>query len=217
MAALPLIDSASTATLIPVLAVADPETAKAALRRHFGFEPAGKGRIKLGSQHIAVVPTGNLPEGMVSLRLDHVALAVADADAVQSTFAERGAELHRSFTPDGPRDIAEFWRDGVRFVFFQAPDGWPLEFCTRNGRGAMAADFGHDHYAIRSPDIAAVERDLAKAGVVPLARHCLAGANGPVNVAFLKLGATVFELFDEAPFAAHGTRDGGWVGLIAAP
>jgi catechol 2,3-dioxygenase-like lactoylglutathione lyase family enzyme len=180
------------------------------LARLFDFAAAGDGRMVLGDQPIAVVGTGEVPSGMIPLRLDHVAFATDDADATHVRLAAQGARLAGAFTPDGPRDIPEFRAHGVRFVFFDGPEGWPLEFCATNG---VARHPGHDHYAIRTAELDATEARLAALGAGPIARHVLAGAAGPVHVRFLSLGNHTFELFDDAPGAEHRS-DAGWIGVL---
>lgn len=196
--------------MIPVLAVEDPVSAREMLARVFGFVPAGGGCMALGGQSVAVIRWGAVPDDLLRIRLDHVAFATADADATCAEFDARGAHLARAFTPDGPRDIPEFWDNGVRFVFFDGPDGWPLEFCRKNGTPGRA---GHDHFAIRTADIAAVEDRLVALGALPIAHHRLGSGTGPVEVRFLALGPDVFEVFDEGPFAG-GEPDRGWIGFL---
>jgi len=151
--------------------------------------------MALGDQGIALATTA--PEGMVPLRLDHLALRVGDARAAMAGIAGRGGRLSRKFTPDGPREIAEFWKHGVRFVFFDGPEGWPFEFCEKIGAGEVAP--GHDHYGVRTPDLDALEARLAGMGAERVAAHVLPGPP-PVRVRFLALGSKVFEIFDEGPF-----------------
>ena len=196
--------------MIPVLAVEDPVSAREMLARVFGFVPAGGGCMALGGQSVAVIRWGAVPDDLLRIRLDHVAFATADADATCAEFDARGAHLARAFTPDGPRDIPEFWDNGVRFVFFDGPDGWPLEFCMKKGRPGRT---GHDHFAIRTADIGADEARLRTIGAALVARHRLCTDTAPVNVRFLALGTDMFEVFDEGPYP-FVDPDRGWIGLI---
>lgn len=197
--------------MIPVLAVEDPVSAREMLARVFGFVPSGNGHMVLGAQPVAVIRAGEEPGEMIRLPLDHVAFATPDPDATCAAYKARGAQLAEAFTPDGPRDIPEFWDNGVRFVFFNGPEGWPLEFCTRKSTPPRT---GHDHRSIRTADIEAVEERLAALGAEPVARHSLSAAAGPVDVRFLALGPHMFEVFDEGPFADPGHARG-WIGLLS--
>lgn len=197
--------------MIPVLAVQDPDAACQSLTDQFGFAPVGPGRIAFGAAHIAVAASDDLPANMIPLRLDHVAFAVADADAVYQAFGAAGARLDPTFTPDGPRDIPQFWDSGVRFVFFQGPHGAPFEFCAKNN--AAAVDRGHSHFAIRASDLDAAEVPLAAFGAERVAEHLLPGDPHPVSVRFLRSGRDMFELFDEAP-AGRADQTHGWVGFL---
>ncbi len=98
----------------------------------------------------------------------------------------------------------------MRFVFFDGPEGWPMEFCAKVGAPRPE---GHDHYAIRTPDLDAAEARLAALGAKPVAQHLLAGASGPVHVRFCTAAGTVFELFDEGPFPQPDPAHG-WIGLL---
>lgn len=196
--------------MIPVLAVSDPDTACAMLDRVFSFKPRENGVMMFGSQAVSVVQIGAVPGGMLQMPLDHVAFSVPDADRTHLQFMARGGKLARSFTPDGPKDIPEFWDHGVRFVFFDGPGGWPFEFCTKNG---AAQGEGHDHFAIRTADISTAVTALGNMGCRPVAHHRLGSAEGLVEVQFMALGSHVFEVFTEGPFPAVDTNRG-WIGLL---
>lgn len=194
--------------MIPVLCVSDTKAARAALERLFGFSGRVDGEMSLGDQRIFVGTSA--PDGTIPLRLDHLALRVGDAAAAMETIASRGGMLSGAFTPDGPREIAEFWDRGVRFVFFDGPEGWPFEFCERIGSGEVAS--GHDHYGLRTPDPDALEARLIGMGAARVAAHILNGTP-PVRVRFLSLGQEVFEIFDEGPFPVPDPRRG-FIGLM---
>ena len=180
------------------------------LARVFGFVPGGNGCMEFGGQSVAVVHAGDVPNGMLRIPLDHVAFAVSDADETCAAYLARDGHLARAFTPDGPRDIPEFWDNGVRFVFFDGPDGWPLEFCAKKGTPGRA---GHDHFAIRTADIGADEARLSSIGATPVAHHRLSSETGSVEVRFLALGTDMFEVFDEGPHP-DVDPDRGWIGLL---
>lgn len=194
----------------PVLAVSDLAAARSKLAHDFGFTQDGN-LMRLGTQAIILVKEGQRPAQFIDLPLDHVAMSVKDADRTDAEFRARGALPDRDFTPDGPRDIPDFWAHGVRFTFFAGPEGAPLEFCAKNGDTALPATFGHSHYGIRCASVADLSAELMARGATVLAKHQLKGGAGIVNVAFLQLGPVVLELFDEPPFP--GKPAGRWIGL----
>lgn len=196
--------------MIPVLAVDDPEAARTMLARVFGFTSHLNGFMKFGNQSVAVVPIGAVPNGMMQLRLDHVAFSVADVDQAYFRFMEQGGKLARSFTPDGPKDIPDFWDHGVRFVFFDGPDGWPFEFCMKKGSGSIE---GHDHFAIRFADITKAIQEVSRIGGTPIAYHRLGNRKEPVEVQFMALGRCIFEVFAEGPYHKIDSERG-WIGLL---
>lgn len=199
--------------MIPVLAVNDPETARRALADYFDFKPTDDAHMKLGDQKIAIVRAGDRHSGLIEMRLDHIALRTFDADATRVRLEMRGAILSRDFTPEGPRDISEFWDFGVRFVFFDGPEGWPLEFCARNGISSNSRSEGHDHIAIRTKDLDAVEARLDAFGATRVAEYKIEGDAAPVFVRFLRTEHSLFELFTEPEFRAP-TSGSGWIGLL---
>lgn len=196
------------AGMIPVLAVADPARAAAELVRLFGCVADGPGRVRFGTQPIALVAPGARPEGFIALPLDHVAFSVPDAEAAAASYGAAGARLHAAFTPDGVRGIPEFWEKGVRFVFFEGPDRVAFEFCEKTGAGLS---FGHSHYGLRTRDLDGAEAACRALDALPLARYRLGSGDSTVNVRFLARGPDVFELFDEA---ATGPISSGWIGLL---
>lgn len=198
--------------LIPVLAVEDVEAARLRFQRLFGFSAAGADRVAIGDQQVLLVQAGAAVPGLMPMRIDHVALSVSSADEAHSRHLAAGAALDPHFTPDGPRTIPEFWQNGARFVFFKGPEDWPLEFCEKIGAPDASATSGHDHYGVRTPDVAGTQAALVAMGATLIASHVLGAADAPVNVRFLALEGAVFELFDEPgepPAAANG-----WVGII---
>ena len=180
------------------------------LAQAFGFEPRENGMMVFGSHAVAVVRIGALPDGMLRMPLDHVAFSVTDADHACLQFIAAGGKLARLFTPDGPKDIPEFWDHGVRFVFFDGPDGWPFEFCMKKGAATCE---GHDHFAIRKADITSAITALSDIGCIPVAHHRLGNEEKSVEVQFMALGSHMFEVFAEGPFPDVDT-DRGWIGLL---
>ena len=199
--------------MVPILALNNPEAACLELAEHFGFRQVRPGIVSLGDQEISLVDIGTTPQAMIPLRLDHVALSVADADRTHRQICATGARLDQRFTPDGPRTISEFWKHGARFVFFEGPEGWPLEFCARLEVKRFSDRIGHDHYGIRTSDIEKSQRELLNRGAVLIAEHQLANAGNMVNVRFLQWGEGTIELFDEVP-VIQTPRQGGWIGVL---
>ena len=196
--------------LILVLAVSDPEAACGMLARVFGFEPRENDMMVFGNHAAVVVRIGAAPRGMLRMPLDHVAFSVNDADHARLQFITRGGKLAKLFTPDGPEDIPEFWDHGVRFVFFDGPDGWPFEFCMKIG--AVAGE-GHDHFAIRKADITTAITALSNVGCIPVAQHRLGSGERSVEVQFMALGSDMFEVFAEGPYPDIDAERG-WIGLL---
>ena len=198
--------------MTPVLATHDPAAACRMLADQFGFMQVSPGLMTFGTAMVAVVPATALPENLIALPVDHVAFAVDDADAVYRRFSAAGGQIDPAFTPGGPRDIAQFWDHGVRFVFFAGPEGAAFEFCAKN-RVKGPVDVGHSHFGIRSANLDLTQADLARFGAKLIARHLLPAAPYPVDVRFVQAGPDVFELFDEAP-AASPKPGLGWVGFL---
>ena len=201
--------------MIPILAVNDPEAARRFMAEQFEFAQPGDGSVSLGDQRILVVAARALPAGAIDLRLDHVALKTRDADQCHARLEARGARLSRGYTPDGPQDIPQFGEAGVRYVFFNGPEDWPMEFVARNGVPPDSVSAGHDHIGIRTRQIDVVAKRLASMGATDLADHQIPGNGGTINVRFQRLGDTVFELFDDPP-PTEPQAGTGWIGLIEA-
>lgn len=197
--------------MIPVLAVDDPAAACEQLACHFGFQKRD-GLMWLGTQAISVLKTGDQPTGFVALPLDHIALSVTDAAEACRVFSGRGATYSKSHTPDGLREIPEFWDNGVRFVFFEGPMSAPLEFCETIGIAPQAREMNHDHYGIRRMDFEKTVLDLQELGAVQIARHRLLATNDTINVMFLRWNDSVLELFDER--SVHAPTPHGWTGFL---
>ena len=197
--------------MIPVLAVHDPASALRQMTQVLGLVAEDAQSLRFGDQVIRLCSVGAPPSDMIPMRLDHVALRIGDADAIHAEIIARGGRLSAGFTPQGPAEIGAFWDRGVRYVFFDGPEGWPVEFCARIG--LPDAPMGHDHLAIRSADLGGVETALAALGAKRIAQHVLASGERPVEVRFLSCAGTVFELFDEAPIR-EDARKGGWIGVL---
>ena len=178
-------------TITPELAVTDRAAAVSILTTVFGFAAQGD-RLTLGSQSIALIPAATAP---THGRIDHLALAVNDVDATLATLLSRGARLDAT-TPQGPNEIAEFWTDGVRYVFLQGPEGARIELCAKRAVAPRADLPGHDHIGIPCTDIAATAAFFAELGLAPLAAVTLTRDDGETHVRFLGHGPHVVELYE---------------------
>lgn len=197
--------------IVPELAVVDPAAAAGMLRAVFGFVGTGD-LLVLGDQAVAVVQAERAAgQGGI----DHLALAVADVDEALAGLMARGARLEAT-TPEGPREIAEFWEGGVRYVFLEGPEGARIELCGRLVGAPREGLPGHDHIGIPCTDLAAVEGFFLGLGLQPVAAVDLQCDDGVTRVRFLAAGTSVVELYEPpalrgavAPFAAEGL----WRGL----
>ncbi|NBE06030.1 VOC family protein [Paragemmobacter ruber] len=187
--------------VIPELAVLDRPAAEAMLVQVFGFARGGD-LLHFGGQAVALVQAEAAPGHGV---MDHLALAVADVDAALAAFVARGARLEAT-TPKGPREIAEFWGAGVRYVFLEGPEGARIELCAHLGGAARPGLPGHDHLGIPCTDIAASSAFWEGLGAAPVAAVDLARPDGVTRVRFLSLGDSMVELYE--PPALRGARAG---------
>ena len=136
--------------IVPELAVQDLAGAESLLCAVFGFARDGD-MLRLNDQRLALVQADG-PRGHGGI--DHLALSVNDTDAALAHLIARGARLEET-TPDGPKEIAEFWDNGVRYVFLQGPEGARIELCAKRDTPAEPHRPGHDHIGIPCTDIAA--------------------------------------------------------------
>jgi len=176
--------------IVPELAVRDPQGAAAMLCDVFGFAPDGD-LLRLHDQRIAVVGAEG-PRGHGGI--DHLALSVNDTDATLALLRTRGAVLEGT-TPNGPQEIAEFWDNGVRYVFLTGPEGARIELCAKRGAAAQPNRPGHDHLGIPCTDIAATAAFFTELGAKPVAAVTLIRPEGEIAVRFLSAGASVIELY----------------------
>ncbi len=196
--------------MIPVLSVKDPATAGLILKTLFGFEHSDD-VWRLGEQAVKIVAHGNVPDDFIALPFDHLAIAVSDIDTHAGHFKSKGAELSKDFTPDGPREIAEFWEQGVRYVFFNGPDNAPIEFCEIKGRPHLK-QFAHSHIGVRRPSLTDAMDEISEFDTKLIASYRLEGGGAPVNVAFVDWENVVLEFFDEPPPASR--NETAWIGFI---
>lgn len=176
--------------IIPELSVRDLAAAQDMLVRVFGFAPED-GVLRLGDQRIVLVPAEG-PGGHGGI--DHLALKVNDTDQALAGLVQRGAVLDAT-TPNGPQEIAEFWDNGVRYVFLQGPEGARIELCARRGAPEQAGLPGHDHIGLPCSDIAASEAFFLSLGLKPTGRFDLIRPEGTIAVRFLAAGDSVVELY----------------------
>jgi catechol 2,3-dioxygenase-like lactoylglutathione lyase family enzyme len=176
--------------IVPELAVQDLAGAEAMLMTVFGFARDGD-LLRLHDQRIALVQAYG-PRGHGGI--DHLALSVNDTDAALADLLTRGAVLEET-TPDGPKEIAEFWANGVRYVFLQGPEGARIELCAKRDTPAEAHRPGHDHIGIPCTDIAATAAFFTDLGAKPVASVDLIRAEGTIAVRFLSAGQSVIELY----------------------
>lgn len=196
--------------IIPELCVSDPAAARAMLADVFGFAADGP-FLRLGDQRIAVVQA-DAATGHGGI--DHLALAVADVPAALAAVQARGAVLEET-TPDGPGQIAEFWDNGITYVFLRGPEGARIELCARLPADTRPGLPRHDHIGIPCTDIAATQGFFAELGFACLSSVSLSRDDGVTEVRFLSAGSSVVELYEppalrgaKAAFAANGLWNG---------
>ncbi len=181
----------------------------------FGFQHDGRpnaqgARLSLGDQSLWVVKSRSVAG---AIGLHHLALSVPDTDMAMQECLNRGGRLAASMTPDGPLEIAAFWDTGVRYVFFEGPEGVLIELCMRIGQPA-AVGWGHDHLGVRCADIAATAELFQSMGCRTVAQHSLDRPGGPTLVTFLRYSRSTIELFCEPGDATRipASPHLGWVG-----
>lgn len=193
--------------IVPELAVRDVAQARAMLADVFGFAERD-GLMVLGDQRVAVVQ--GAPGGHGGI--DHLALSVTDVDAALAALRVRGAVLDDT-TPDGPKEIGEFWETGVRYVFLRGPEGARIELCAKRGGVASARIAGHDHVGIPCTSVEATEAFFLSLGLTRVAAIDLDRPEGVIPVRFLTAGQGMIELY--GPVGHDGAalaQDGLWRG-----
>lgn len=193
--------------LVPELTVQNLPKAASVLERVFGFAPDG-GLWHLGSQAVALVAGTADGHG----RIDHVALSVPDMDKALAGLQAAGAELDAGVTPNGPETIAEFWDQGLRFVYLAGPETARIELCQRIAGAAPA--IGADHVGIPCHDLAAMQAFFEGQGAKLTASVDLARPEGTIPVRFLAFAGGVIELF-QPPRAERAIR-GRWSRLLVS-
>ena len=203
-----------TPSFRPVLMVPDPVAALDWFSQLPGITvDHDKGEAWSGDLGLAVLPAGTRPAAFRDIPFDHLALRVGDVDATFAALLAKGIRPDPAFTPDGPREIADFWQTGVRFAFVIGPGGVPVELCARRGTTGPAAVLGLDHLGLRARDSAETAARLIAQGGRELARHQLAGSARTVDVRFLQEANLMWEVFDEDPLP-RAPGPGHWVGVL---
>ena len=192
-------------TVIPELQLRDPEAGRRLLCGTFGFADAGQGRLVFYGQQVMLAP--GTPEGHGAI--DHLALAVPDLDAAARAALDRGAQVDRAITPDGPQTIAEFW-GGVRYLFLQGPEGARIELIERP---ATPVGPGHDHIGLPCANLAATQGFFTALGAQLAAAVRLQRPEGVTEVRFLTLGRSMLKLYQPPAPPAPAPR-GLWRRLL---
>ncbi|TNC50162.1 hypothetical protein FHG66_09400 [Rubellimicrobium rubrum] len=178
-----------TRALIPELVLSDPEAGAAQLQQVFGFERQGD-RMVLGTQ--TVLLSRGQPDGRHG-RIDHLALSVPDLGSALQDCLARGGHLSAA-TPTGPLSIAEFWENGVDYVFLDGPEGAKFELIAKRSP-AVPAPWGHDHIGISCTELGPMRAFFLGLGLEERAAVTLDQPEGRVDVAFLAWGDDVVELY----------------------
>lgn len=178
-----------TRALIPELVLADPEAGAAMLERVLGFSREG-GLLALGTQRVLL--SRGEPDGRHG-RIDHLALSVPSVPEALAACLARGGVLS-TVTPEGPLAIAEFWENGVDYVFLDGPEGAKVELIARRPP-APPRPWGHDHVGISCAALAPMRDFFLGLGLEERAAVTLDRPGGRVDVAFLAWGDSVVELY----------------------
>jgi methylmalonyl-CoA/ethylmalonyl-CoA epimerase len=158
-----------------------------------------------GATHLAGAAAA-LPAGLAELRLDHVAIAVADLDAGSAPWLALGLARHGAdevVADQGVRVRAFVLGDALLEVLAPlGPDGAVARFLERRGPGLH-------HVALRVADLVSELRRLEGLGAELIDRAPRAGRAGTL-VAFVHprwTGGTLVELVEVRAAGAVGTTD----------
>lgn len=175
--------------LIPEIVLQDRQAGAAQIRQVFGFSEEGEFLVR-GSQRV-LVTQGKADGG--NGRIDHLALSVPDVPAAMNACLANGGRLAAA-TPDGPQGIAEFWENGVDYVFLEGPEGARIELIARRPP-APPRPWGHDHIGISCADFGPMREFFLGLGLEERAVATLERPEGRVDVSFLAWGEDVLELY----------------------
>lgn len=216
---LPMVNTSTSSSgeIIPMLSLSNEAAGIALLKQVFGFEEEGFSRefgtsLVLGNQRVKVIPSLEI---IGNVGLHHVAISVPNVDNAMTECLARGGTLAKSMTPNGPLEISEFWTNGVRYVFFEGPEGSLIELCMKNARPEHQ-NWGHDHVGILCHDILEIRRKFETIGCKEIAKHALNRKDGTTNVSFLKRGSSIIELFSPPSSGAEHEHlvSGRWIGCL---
>ena len=145
------------------------------------------------------------PEGQLG-PIDHLALSVPDVPAALGACLARGARLPPG--GEGPQSIAEFWENGVDYVFLE---GAKVELFARRPP-APSGPWGHDHIGVSCAELGPMRDFFLGLGLEERAAVTLERPEGRIGVAFLAWGEDVVELYslpevraDPSLYAGAGT------------
>jgi len=182
--------------IVPILSLDDVAAGISWLEKILGFRVESTQEsfgttLALGDQRI-VVSKGLSIAG--AFRPHHLALSVPDVDEAMAVCLLRGGELADSMTPDGPLEISEFWENGVRYVYFEGPEGVLIELCAKKNP-ISGTEWGHSHVGVMCYDVDEERRVFERLGCKRIADHQLNRPDETTNVTFLEFGRSVVELF----------------------
>ncbi|WBU60868.1 hypothetical protein [Paracoccus albus] len=205
------------AAIIPVLSLCDVAAGVEMLKRVFGFDLAHDDafglELVLGNQRLRVVERF---ETVGALRAQHLALSVPDTDVAMHECLARGGTLANTMTPNGPEEIDEFWEQGVRYVFFDGPEGSLIELCAKKG-STGSPHWGHDHIGICCDEVGKEASLFLKIGCKIVAKHTLLQPDSRTEVMFLERGDTIIELFTPPEGGIGVAGCSAWLGCLHSP
>lgn len=193
--------------MIPVLSVSDISNARDHLINVFGFEALDGNKIRFGDAEIIIVSYTDIPKAIIRKPIDHIAFSVQSLAEFESSSLGRNGYYHSEYTPEGIKEIPEFWESGVKYVFFEGPDGAPFEFCCRNS--IEAAEKGVDHVGIRNLDINEAQSHYLEYSPKVVSEYKL----DDVNIRFFTVNEYMFEAFTAVGDNGMDSEIG-WIGFI---
>lgn len=200
--------------VIPILSLTDIGSGIDWLSEIFGFRVEGS-RVAMGTTMVLGDQRILVSEGLSvagAIGMHHLALSVPNVDDAMRICLARGGQLAVSMTPDGPLEIAEFWENGVRYVFFEGPEGVLIELCAKID-ATSEATWGHSHFGVMCEDVDQERRLFESLGYQKIADHQLERSEGTINVTFLESGRYVMELFSGLQLDLRNSRVG-WIGSV---
>jgi len=182
--------------IIPILSLDNVGRGISWLEQVFGFgvesSQASCGTtMVLGDQRIVVSNSLSIAG---AVRLHHLALSVPEVDEAMADCLLRGGKLAESMTPDGPLEISEFWENGVRYVFFEGPEGILIELCAKKN-SKSENNWGHSHLGVMCQDVEKERQAFESLSCNLVAEYQLNQPNGTTHVTFLEFGRSLVELF----------------------